>query len=136
MATNTWSRAGSAGVWSTDADWSLGHKPAAGEDIVFDATSVQNCTVDEATAALGTFTIAAAYTGTYNDGGKAHTIAGTVSITPGGTFTASGTWTQTGDGNFTMADAGTYGAASMNVILQGTGILSIAKASLVIRNLT
>jgi hypothetical protein len=136
MATNTWSRVGSAGVWSTDADWSLGHKPQAGEDIVFDGTSVQNCTVDEATAALGTFTIAAAYTGTYNDGGFAHTIAGDVSITPGGTFTASGTWTQTGDGNYTLANSGTYSVANKSIVLQGTGTFTIAKNGYQINNLS
>jgi len=124
MANNTWSAVG-ADNWSTDAAWSLGHKPQAGEDVIFDATSVQNCTVDEASAALGSFTLAVGYMGTFDDGGFAFTVAGAVSITPGGTFTASGTWTQTVDANFTLADSGTPTISSMSLVVQGSGTVAI-----------
>ena len=50
-ATNDWVAAG-ASNWSTAASWSLGHKPAAGEDVTMGGTSDQNCVVDEPTAAL------------------------------------------------------------------------------------
>jgi len=63
--TNTWI-APANGLWSTATNWSLGHKPAAGEDIVFDATSTFNCTVDESIAVLASVSMNAGYTGTVN----------------------------------------------------------------------
>jgi hypothetical protein len=64
MAVNVWSAAG-AGNWNVAGNWSLGHVPQAGEDVVFDNTSVQDCTLDVNTADLGDFTIADIYTGTF-----------------------------------------------------------------------
>lgn len=49
--TNDWIAA-SAGNWSDSANWSLGHKPATGEDVTMGGTSDQDCTVDENTANL------------------------------------------------------------------------------------
>jgi hypothetical protein len=137
MATNTWSKA-TAGNWSEDASWSLGHKPATGEDIVFDATGVGTCAVDEAPANLNTLTIAGAFTGSFNAGGQNFTIASTISITPSATttFTASGIWTQTGDADFTLANSGAYSIDSLKVVLQGTGTFSIAKNNVYFAKLT
>lgn len=69
MATNTWI-ASSAGNASTDANWSLGHAPLTGEDVVFDGTSVNNCLWDIAatTAVPNSITLAAGYTGTVTQG--------------------------------------------------------------------
>jgi len=67
MPTNKWSAA-DHGVWSAAGNWSLGHEPIAGEDIVFDATSIKNCTLDEDTQTLKSFSMAAGYSGTVNVG--------------------------------------------------------------------
>ena len=81
-ATKTWSAAG-ASSWSVDASWSGGTKPAAADDVVFDGTSVQTCTIDEVTAALTSFSVNAGYTGTIN----ANTGQGTtVGLHGAGTF--------------------------------------------------
>ena len=134
MRTNKW--LGIAGNWSDGTKWSAGTKPATGDDIVYD-TGSGNCTVDETPATgLNTFTIAVGYTGTFNDGGFAFNIVSTVSVTPGGTFTASGTWTQTGDANWTYANSGTYNVATQNVVLQGTGTFTISKYSCFVYNMT
>jgi len=77
MATNTWSAAAN-GVWSADANWSLGHAPLAAEDIVFDVTSVKNCTVD-VSPSVTSLTISVAYTGVWDMTGQTMTIAGNMS---------------------------------------------------------
>jgi fibronectin-binding autotransporter adhesin len=61
-ATNDWIAAGAAN-WSDGTAWSLGHKPAAGEDITMGGTSDQNCVVDENTADLNSFDMTG-YSGT------------------------------------------------------------------------
>lgn len=48
MAVNTFIGSGN---WSLAVNWSLGHKPLAGEDIVFNMSS-GNCAIDEATATI------------------------------------------------------------------------------------
>ena len=60
MVTNTWS-AGADGNWNVNGNWSRGHFPAAGEDVVFDATSKYKCTVNVQVAALNSVTLAAAF---------------------------------------------------------------------------
>ena len=77
MATNTWSAAAN-GVWSADGNWSLGHAPLAAEDIVFDITSVKNCTVD-VSPSVTSLTISVAYTGVWDMTGQTMTIAGNMS---------------------------------------------------------
>ena len=77
MATNTWSAAAN-GVWSADGNWSLGHAPLAAEDIVFDITSVKNCTVD-VSSSVASLTISVAYTGVWDMTGYAMTVAGDMS---------------------------------------------------------
>ena len=62
MATNTWQAAGAAN-WGTAGNWSLGHVPLIGEDIVFDATGAGNCTINVDTALVGKVTISALYAG-------------------------------------------------------------------------
>lgn len=67
MATNTWAAAAD-GNWNLAGNWSLGHVPQAGEDVVFDGTSVKNCTMNtHIFASLGSFTVALAYTGVFTD---------------------------------------------------------------------
>lgn len=92
MATNTWSAAG-AGNWSTAGNWSLGHKPAAGEDVVLDATSVFACTLNESSVAfLASFTVANAYTGTFTMNAYCYLFStGSVSFGTGCTVAAAAT---------------------------------------------
>jgi hypothetical protein len=133
LSINTWDS-----ISSTDGNlgtnYTLGTLSST-DDIVFDGTSVINCTLT-GTLSCNSFTITSGYTGTFNDGGYAVAIVSTVSITPGGTFTSSGTWTQSGDADFILANAGTYSVTSMRIILQGTGNFALAKAGTNIAKLT
>ncbi len=53
-----------AGNWSADGNWSLGHAPLAGEDVVFDFRSIADCSGDSVNDNLGSLTLAAGYSGT------------------------------------------------------------------------
>lgn len=126
LTTNIW-KASSAGVWSNAANWSLGHKPTTGEDIVFDGTGIGDCTVDEAPS-ISSFTMSDQYTGTFDDAGYAFTLGTSVLITPGGMYRASGTWTMTGDGDFILNNVPDqtqatcpYDCDLLDVTLQGSG---------------
>jgi len=91
MAVNVWSAAG-AGNWSAGGNWSLGHAPQAGEDVLFDNTSVADCTNDVAAGAyLGSFTIADTYTGTFDLNSKTMRCTGNVYLGTGCTLTGHGT---------------------------------------------
>jgi hypothetical protein len=86
--TVTWAAAGNDN-WSTNAAWSGAAKPAATDIVVFDATSVKNCIVDEATASLATFTLTTGYTGTLTINYKIN-VAGDVTVDFGGSGTYAG----------------------------------------------
>jgi hypothetical protein len=87
--TNTWSAAG-AGNASVDANWSAGHAPAVGEDIVFNNTSVQNCNWNISVNGLNSTTVAATYSGSLSVSVTQYGISwGAVAIA-GGTITGSG----------------------------------------------
>jgi hypothetical protein len=97
LVTKTWS-APSAGNWSVGSNWSPVGVPASGDDVVFDSTSVQNCTIDVATASLNSFTVNSTYTGTITNSATltvsgATSISGIVSASAGSTFTFNGTVT-------------------------------------------
>lgn len=74
MAVKTWQPAADSS-WSVDASWG-GTKPAAGDSVVFDATSVKNCTVDENPASLISVTIQVTYTGQIIMGTSSWTLTG------------------------------------------------------------
>jgi len=63
--TNTWQSVGDTN-WSVDGNWSAGHAPVAGEEVVFDVTSSVDCTAAAGTVAqdLTSLTVTSDYTGT------------------------------------------------------------------------
>jgi len=120
MATNTWSPT-SGNNWSTDANWSLGHKPTTGEDVTFDhAVSDGNCTIDEATATLATFGLLTGYLGTVTNAANAHvTTTSDITISSGTTtsrtdcmWTCGGSFLQTG---------GTITQSVLSITFSGSG---------------
>lgn len=54
MATNTWQNGAVNHNWSTAGNWSLGHKPAAGEDVTMPNVAWA-CTLNESSANLNSF---------------------------------------------------------------------------------
>ncbi len=123
MAANTWSSVASTD-WDTDANWSLGHKPTAGETATFDATSVISCTL--ATDVTGiAMAIGTGYTGTLNLNGKAVTggagLDFTWNIGTGGTINMAAS-VVTCDGNFDWSGAaGAVTRGTSTLVMTGVG---------------
>lgn len=69
MSTVTWI-ASEAGVASDGANWSGGIAPQTGDDVIFDATSVNNCLwdLDASIVTVNSITLATGYTGTLTQG--------------------------------------------------------------------
>lgn len=110
------------------ANWSSLTKPAIGEDILFNATSVQNCTIDEDTASIRSFNMAAGYTGTVSLGANTLNVnnvadGSNLTITQGtfnagtGTIIVSGSWNSSAAGS-------TFTRGTSTVDLTGTGNLA------------
>lgn len=64
-ATTTWTAAG-AGNWNTGANWTGGSEPATNDDVVFNGTSTQTCTINVSTNALTSFSVNSGFTGIIN----------------------------------------------------------------------
>ncbi len=98
MATNTF-LGGIDGNWNTDGNWSLGHKPTASEDVVFNNTS-PNCALNTTTGACRSLdfgTGATKYSGTFSGSaqmnvGDGTAGAGNIALRLSSTMT----WTYTG----------------------------------------
>ncbi len=107
-ATCTWN-AGSAGNWSDPSNWTNcgGVAPQAADTVVFDGTSVENCTINT-DITVAHLQLNSGYTGVVSQG--------TSNITVDGAYTqAAGTFTG-GSGNFLL---GTYWAAWDRFTLSG-----------------
>src|SRR3990172_1257962 len=116
MAAKTWN--GSTTSWNTGGNWSPPGVPGVGDDVTFDGTSVQNCTLDVATAALNSLTLADAYTGAFNANGYAVNVTGggNVDLTSGGTVNlGGGAWSCAGNWA-----SGTLTGGGSTVTLSGT----------------
>jgi hypothetical protein len=75
--TNVWSASG-ASTWNSASNWSLGHVPTSGEDVLFNSTSVQNCTID--------ISPSIANLGTQNNYSGNITLSGQTITTSGGMY--------------------------------------------------
>ena len=71
-----------SGNWSTDANWSLGHAPQAGEAVEFDGRSAAVCAANAVSNNLKSITLAAGYTGTVTFASNA--VAGGMNLTLSG----------------------------------------------------
>lgn len=133
MAAKVWSAAAD-GNWDVDANWDGGTKPAAGDTITFDATSVKNCTCD-VVPSIGSLTITSAYTGTFNDGGVGLTVTGAIVIfntgAATGTFTSSGSWSCSTSWTF-----GNAGTVNMSGTLTFTSTATITSGTKSFYNIT
>ena len=99
--------------WDTDANWSGDTVPQAGENVVFDATDVTNCSLDVNTANLASINFAAGYTGTFD--------AVTFDVTVAGTVTMASTRIDMGDGTWTCAGVWDSLNNSLSLYVDGIG---------------
>jgi hypothetical protein len=81
---NVWSALG-PGNWSANGNWSLGVAPVLADDVIFNATSVQNCTID-VSPSVNSITFAAAYSGNWTAVGQ--TMTCTLGFSHDGTGTS------------------------------------------------
>ena len=122
MATKTWTQT-SGNLASTDANWSGGAKPLAGDAVVFDNTSDANCTWDLALE-LASYTQAAGYDGIVTVAASTPwSTTGDITIASG-TLTSVITSTITCGGNL-VKSGGTITAGKIVLIMSNGGNLSI-----------
>lgn len=112
--TNSWSAAG-AGNWSTDANWSQGHKPTSSEDVVFDASSTQVCTVDE-NVNVKSLSITSDYTTNISFSGITITVSESISFVGPGTLNVGVSISLTGSGVFLLSSSVSLLTASSTTI--------------------
>ena len=115
------------GTWSTDANWSSGADPGAGDDVVFDGTANTNSTVDSSFAGtIGSLSLNSGYTAQVTMARTLTTTTasgcnGNVTVNSG-TLTLS-TYTLTVAGTLSVA-GGTLTASSGNIDANGDVSLS------------
>jgi hypothetical protein len=121
MATKTWASSGSSS-WNTAGNWSPSGVPGASDDVVFNATSTNNCTVDVAIE-VTTLTITTGYTGTldFGDSGYSHSIG---SVVADGTASIDyGNATITVTGNFDTRDCANITVGTSTLVSTGDGAI-------------
>lgn len=85
-ATRTWN--GGDGKWNTPGNWSGSAVPVAGDDVVFDNTSVVNCLADAVNDNLASITVASTYSGIVTF--QTNCVAGTSTLNLAGDLTVNG----------------------------------------------
>lgn len=122
-AVNTWDNSDADNVYSNGNNWSLGTKPATGEDVVIpDTTVIGKCTMDESSAAdLGSFEVQA--NGEFECATFTLDVDGNVTLT--GTFTKGTGTLQIGGGAVATITSG--GNALYHVILVDTSTIYYMK---------
>lgn len=112
--TRTWDGGGATNNWSEAANWSGDTAPGASDDVIFDATSTKDSTINSGHGgSVRSITISSGYTGTI-------TQARTVTVGAGGYSQADGTFTGasqtvTMNGPFTLSN-GTFTSTTSTLI--------------------
>jgi len=118
--TRTWDGGGIDNNWSTCANWSGDGCPASSDNVVFDATSTKNATVDASFAGtVNAYTINTGYTGTVTMARSLTVNAGYTQVT--GTFTAANQALSAA--SFTLS-GGTFTASSGTTTVSGALTIS------------
>ncbi len=130
--TVTWDGGGSTNNWSEPANWSGDIAPAPGDDVIFDATSSKDATVDT-NITVGSIRIAAGYGGSVTQSDAASIVVSGCSGRPclrqdGGAFIGSSntiTLNNIGSGALTQ-NGGTFTGGSGDITMTGVdGDLSL-----------
>jgi Concanavalin A-like lectin/glucanases superfamily/HYR domain/Secretion system C-terminal sorting domain len=103
-ATVTWDNGGGDGLWSNPVNWSGNVLPGTVDDVVFDATSLANCTID-GNYSIRSIDIKVAYTGIVDLGTNTLTVGGNVTVATAATFNAA-------TGRLKLTAASTFNSAA------------------------
>jgi len=128
--THTWDGGGGDVFAGTSLNWDTDIHPEAGDAVVFNAGALP-CTWN-LSIALGSFTIAAGYTGTITQGAS---FSVTSFAQGAGTYTGATGYTLTISGGFAKT-AGTFSTNVCNIAMTGTGVSLSSNALLSPRSLT
>jgi len=131
----TWTGAGGNANWSNPANWGGGAVPTATNDVRFDATSVQNVTLDVDGSARS-ISFAAGYTGTVSFSSHTLSLYAGLSDFMGGETLSAGTGALAFLGAATKYLAPKPGAVFPALIQNGTGTTGIASNPIVAGDLT
>lgn len=144
MATKTWTRntSGSTGTWDTDANWSGGTKPVAGDDIVFDGTGISGCVFD-VVPSVASITATSAYTGAGANDGHLDNATNDVAMTVTANVVLDNKEVSMGDalwtvaGNFDAVDVTTWNVPATGTLkMTGTSKAITLDTGHDLRNLT
>ncbi len=107
--------------YGTGSNWDPVGVPQTGDDVIFDATSTQDCTLDVAPASLGSLDIQNAYgTGHFDANGEDVTVTGAVTFDNSTGTVSMGTssiWTI--GGSFDYLSVGTLVKGTSTVVMTG-----------------
>ena len=120
MATRTWNNGNGTGIWSDPLNWSGGSKPGPSDDVVFDATSSAQCTIDEAVSvnsidAKSTYTGAGATDGKLVNTTYAVAVAGNAIFDNKSLDLGSATWNIGGDFDVEHVAFATFGSGTVEL---------------------
>ena len=134
---NIWS-APSNGNWNTVGNWSLGHVPTSGETVLFNGTSIKNCTFD-VSPTVTNFYIEGSYSGAMTLAGQILTLSGNFIHYGQGTVNFGNGITMNGNTStfYIGSGVGTITASSCSLILNGiTGMSMYIAVDLPLKTLT
>ena len=86
-ATITWTNGNATGVWSDPLNWDSGTVPGAADDAVFNATSVDNCSIDGINT-IKSLNIDGTYSGSVSLGANTLTVSSSFTIANASGFDA------------------------------------------------
>ena len=111
--------------WSDASAWSNG-VPGAADTAIFDATSVQTCTMDAAVSITG-LQLKTGFTGTLYANAQSITLSGDLLVEQGLLDLSSGTHSFAGNITVTTADflVQTFNGGTATVSMSGSGILNV-----------
>lgn len=115
FAQTTWTNGNGTNIWSDPLNWNTSAVPTSADDVIFDGTSVANCTID-IDIQINNLTITAAYSGIIDGTTGQNRIIQTNDYSQaGGTFISSDD-TYNVTGNMTLT-GGTFNSNAGTVIL-------------------
>jgi len=118
----TWNNDNSTGLWNDADNWDTNSVPGSGDDVVFDATSTDNCTLDVDAQTIASLDVQSGYSGTLDFANSGYDFAITGDATFDGTGEVDcGDATITVSGNLDNSDQTSWTTSNSHVVMDGAG---------------